>query len=286
MRRARPRQLKQGIKIKSRNDIEKMAESGQLVADCFALLKESIQPGVRLRELDRKVEALIRERGARPLYKGYRGNPPERPPFPGVICAAVNDEICHGFPDNRRLRKGDIVGIDIGLLHDGWCGDACVTFPVGEISDSAERLLRVTKEAMYEGIKASQPGNFMHDVGQAIERYANKHGYSVVEQWGGHGIGRDLHEAPSVPHTDPFSNPETRNKVKRIRIRPGMVFTVEPMVNIGGQECHTKEDGWSVYTNDGSLSAQFEHTIAITKSGPIILSPWHKTMNDPLSTII
>ncbi len=275
MRRARSRPAKQSIKLKNRNDIEKMAASGQLVADCFALLKESIQPGVRLRELDLKVESLILERGAKPLYKGYRGNPPDRPPFPGVICAAINDEICHGFPDNRRLRNGDIVGIDIGLLYDGWCGDACVTFPVGTISDSAERLLHVTKAAMYEGIKASKPGNTLHDVGQAIERYANKHGYSVVEQWGGHGIGRDLHELPSIPHTDPKDHP------KRIQIRPGMVYTIEPMVNIGGQSCHTKEDGWSVYTDDGSLSAQFEHTIAITKGGPIILSPWHKTLNDP-----
>lgn len=274
MRKIRGRALRPKIKIKSSKDIAKLAESGQLVADCFALLQESIQPGVRLRELDRRVEALILERGAKPLYKGYRGNPPERPPFPGVICAAVNNEICHGFPDNRRLRKGDIIGIDIGLLHDGWCGDACVTFPVGEISSKAERLLRVAKEAMYAGIEAAQPGNYMADVGKAIERHANRHGYSVVEQWGGHGIGRDLHEAPSVPHTDP------RGEGAPIRIRPGMVFTVEPMVNIGEQDCHTIQDGWTVLTNDGSLSAQFEHTIAITKKGPIILSPWHITMND------
>ncbi len=272
--RNRNRNARPAIKIKSPKDIEKMRVSGQLVADCFALLKDSIQPGVTLRDLDRRVEALIRERGAEPLYKGYRGNPPDRPPFPGVICAAVNNEICHGFPDNRKLRNGDIIGIDIGLLNDGWCGDACVTFPVGEISPAAERLLRVTKEAMYAGIEASQPGKTMADVGKAIERHANKHGYSVVERWGGHGIGKDLHEAPSVPHTDP------RGQGPRIRIKPGMVFTIEPMVNIGTQECHTLADGWTVLTNDGSLSAQFEHTIAVTKSGPVILSPWHITMGE------
>lgn len=272
--RNRNRSTRPQIKIKSPKDIEKMRVSGQLVADCFALLKDSIQPGVTLRDLDRRVEALIRERGAEPLYKGYRGNPPDRPPFPGVICAAVNNEICHGFPDNRKLRKGDIIGIDIGLVNDGWCGDACVTFPVGEISAAATRLLRVTKEAMYAGIEASQPGNTMDDVGKAIERHANKHGYSVVERWGGHGIGKDLHESPSVPHTDP------RGQSPRIRIKPGMVFTIEPMVNIGTQECHTLADGWTVLTNDGTLSAQFEHTIAITKSGPVILSPWHITMGE------
>ena len=272
MRKFRGRNRKPPVKIKNSKDIARMAESGQLVADCFALLQASIKPGVRLRDLDQRVEQLIRERGAEPLYKGYQGNPPNRPPFPGVICAAVNNEICHGFPDNRILNEGDIIGIDIGLLNNGWCGDACVTFAVGEISESAQRLLRVAKQAMYEGIAAAQPGNYLDDVGAAIERYANKHGYSVVEQWGGHGIGRDLHESPSIPHTDP------RGQGPRIRIRPGMVFTVEPMVNVGGQECHTLPDGWTVLTNDGSLSAQFEHTIAITKSGPEILSPWHETM--------
>ncbi|MGB1249256.1 MAG: type I methionyl aminopeptidase [Candidatus Promineifilaceae bacterium] len=264
------RQSKSSIPLKNKHEIELMKEAGHLVADCFALLKESIQPGVRLRDLDQKVELLIRERGALPLYKGYQGNPPSHPPFPGVICAAVNNEVCHGLPDNRRLRKGDIVGIDIGLRHKGYCGDACVTFPVGKISPMAERLLRVSEECMYKGIEAAQPGRMIGEVGVAIEEHARRHGYSVVVEWGGHGVGKNLHEAPSVPHTGPADVGP--------RLRPGMVFTVEPMVNMGSADNHMLKDGWTVVTNDGSLSSQFEHTIAITRKGPVILSPWHKTM--------
>lgn len=270
-RRLKGRRLsKGGVLLKNKHEIALMQEAGKLVADCFALLQASIQPGVRLRDLDRKVELLIRERGALPLYKGYQGNPPSHPPFPGVICAAVNNEVCHGLPDNRRLRKGDIVGIDIGLRNKGYCGDACVTFAVGEISPSAERLLRVSKECLYKGIRAAQPGRMIGEVGVAIEEHARRHGYSVVVEWGGHGVGKNLHEAPSVPHTGPADVGP--------RLRPGMVFTVEPMINMGGAENHMLKDGWTVVTNDGSLSAQFEHTIVITRKGPVILSPWHKTM--------
>lgn len=269
-RKVKGRRLGKTVRIKNKRDIEQLKVSGQLVADCFALLKASIQPGVTLRELDKKVEQLIRDSGAEPLYKGYRGNPPDHPPFPGVICASVNNEICHGLPDMRRLRNGDIIGIDIGLKKEGWCGDACVTFGVGEISPLAQRLLRVSEEAMYEGIKAAKVGSYVGEIGVAIENYARRHGYSVVKQWGGHGLGRDLHEAPSIPHTGPAR--------ELPRIRPGMVFTIEPMINIGSQECYLGDDGWTVFTSDGTLSAQFEHTVAIGRNGPIILSPWHETM--------
>lgn len=275
-RKVKGRRLGKAVRIKNKREIEQLKVSGQLVADCFALLKASIQPGVSLRELDKKVEALIRDHGAEPLYKGYRGNPPEHPPFPGVICASLNNEICHGLPDMRRLRNGDIIGIDIGLVKDGWCGDACVTFPVGNISPLAQRLLRVTEEAMYEGINAAKVGQPVGKIGVAIENYAKRHGYSVVKQWGGHGLGRDLHEAPSIPHVGPAN--------ELPRIRPGMVFTVEPMVNIGSQECYLGDDGWTVFTSDGTLSAQFEHTIAITRNGAEILSPWHETMGRVLET--
>lgn len=275
-RKVKGRRLGKAVRIKSKRDIEQLKRSGQLVADCFALLKASIQPGVSLRELDKKVEMLIRDHGAEPLYKGYRGNPPEHPPFPGVICASLNNEICHGLPDMRRLRSGDIIGIDIGLKKDGWCGDACVTFPVGNISPLAQRLLRVTEEAMYEGIKAARVGRPVGEIGVAIENYARRHGYSVVKQWGGHGLGRDLHEAPSIPHVGPGN--------ELPRIRPGMVFTVEPMVNIGSKECYLSDDGWTVFTSDGTLSAQFEHTIAVTRNGAEILSPWHETMGRVLET--
>ena len=265
-----------GIQIKSKSEIDTMREAGQLVADCFALLKSSIEPGVRLSELDKRVEALIIERGAASLYKGYRGNPASHPPFPGTICASINNEICHGLPDNRRLRKGDIIGIDIGLRYKDFCGDACVTFPVGEVRPEAQKLLTVAKESMYKGIEAAQVGKRLGAIGVAIEKHANAHGYSVVREWGGHGIGRNLHEPPSVPHTGPAA--------QGVRMRPGMVFTVEPMINIGQSACHMLDDGWTVVTNDGTLSAQFEHTIAITSKGPEILSPWHITMNEVASS--
>lgn len=253
--------------IKNAAEIEKMQAAGQLVAEAFAALQTAIAPGVRLSELDRMVEELIRQRGALPLYQGYRGNPPTHPPFPGVICASVNEEICHGLPDERRLRRGDIVGIDIGLRYQEFCGDACVTFAVGAISPAAQRLLQVAQACLYQGIAAAQPGNRLGDIGMAIQAHAEQHGYSVVREWGGHGIGRNLHEPPSVPHTGPAN--------RGLRLRPGMVFTIEPMINAGQPDCHLLADGWTVVTDDSSLSAQFEHTIAITRDGPVILSPWH-----------
>ena len=259
-----------GIQIKTKQEIEIMAEAGQLVADCFALLQSSIEPGVRLSDLDARVEALVRARGAAPLYKGYQGNPPSHPPFPGTICASINNEICHGLPDGRRLRKGDIIGIDIGLKYKDFCGDACHTFAVGEISTEAQNLLTIAEECMYKGIEAAKVGNRFGDIGVAIQKHAITNGYSVVREWGGHGIGRNLHEQPSVPHIGP--------REQGPRIKPGMVFTVEPMINVGDPDCHMLPDGWTVVTDDNKLSAQFEHTIAITRKGPIILSPWHETL--------
>jgi len=241
-----------------------MREAGRLVAQCFDLLQHNIRPGVTLRELDQKVAALIEARGAQPLYKGYRGNPPNHPPFPGVICASVNHEICHGLPNGRVLKEGDIVGIDIGLKYNGYCGDACVTFAVGQISPRAQRLLDVTQECLRRGIAAAQAGRYVSDIGAAIQLYAESQGYSVVREWGGHGLGRDLHEAPSVPHVGPGGQGP--------RLRPGMVFTIEPMINEGGPDWTLLKDGWTVVTNDGKLSAQFEHTVAITEDGPLILS--------------
>jgi len=255
---------KQHILLKRPQDIAAMREAGRLVAQCFDLLQHNIRPGVTLRELDQKVAALIEARGAQPLYKGYRGNPPNHPPFPGVICASVNHEICHGLPNGRVLKEGDIVGIDIGLKYNGYCGDACVTFAVGQISPRAQRLLDVTQECLRRGIAAAQAGRYVSDIGAAIQLYAESQGYSVVREWGGHGLGRDLHEAPSVPHVGPGGQGP--------RLRPGMVFTIEPMINEGGPDWTLLKDGWTVVTNDGKLSAQFEHTVAITEDGPLILS--------------
>jgi methionyl aminopeptidase len=258
------RAVREAIQLKSPREIEAMRESGRLVAESFAMLREAIRPGVTLRELDKVVTDFIQRRGAQPLYKGYRGNPPNHPPFPGVICASVNEQVCHGVPGKRVLVEGDIVGIDIGLKYNGFCGDACETFPVGRVGPGAERLLRVAQECREKGIAAAQVGRHLSDIGEAIQTHAEKHGYSVVNDWGGHGIGRRLHEPPSVPHTGPGGHGP--------RLRPGMVFTIEPMINGGGPDWELLNDGWTVVTADGALSAQFEHTIVITERGPEILS--------------
>lgn len=252
------------IKLKKRKQIEALREANRLVALAFLELEKAVRPGARLSDLDKLVTTFIESRGAKPLYKGYRGSASTQPPFPGTICASVNEEICHGLPDRRRLRSGDIIGIDIGLKLNGWCGDACVTYAVGQISDEAQRLLDVTKECLHQGIGAAQPGARLTDIGAAIQAHAENHGFSVVREWGGHGVGRSLHEEPSVPHVGPAG--------RGPRLRPGMVFTIEPMINAGGAACRLLGDGWTVVTSDGALSAQFEHTIAMTADGPLILS--------------
>lgn len=252
------------IRLKSESQIAALREANRLVAESFVLLEQAIRPGARLSDLDDMVTEFIVGRGAEPLYKDYRGNPPTHPPFPGTICASVNEEICHGLPDRRRLREGDIIGIDIGVRLDGWCGDACVTFPVGRVAPRVQRLLDVTRECLYLGIEAAQPGARLGDIGAAIQAHAEGHGYSVVREWGGHGVGRSLHEPPSVSHLGPAG--------RGVRLRPGMVFTIEPMINVGGPETELLADGWTVVTADRTLSAQFEHTIAIMPDGPLILS--------------
>ena len=252
------------IILKSAREIAALREAGRIVAETFARLGESIRPGISLRELDKLAADYLKSKGAQTLYKGYRGNPPQHPPFPGVICASVNDEICHGLPDQRTLSEGDMVGIDIGLKYKGFCGDACVTYAVGKISPKAQRLMQAAEECLYKGIAAAQLGHPLSDIGAAVQAHAEGYGYSVVREWGGHGIGRDLHEAPSVSHTGPAGHGP--------RLKVGMVFTIEPMVNAGQAEWKMLKDGWTVVTVDGSLSAQFEHTIAMTEHGPEVLS--------------
>ena len=252
------------MRLKNAGAIDRMREAGRLVAECFALLEENIKPGVSLAALDKIVEEYIERKGARPLYKGYQGSSAEHPPFPGVICASVNHEICHGLPDDRFLKEGDLVGIDIGLKKRGFCGDACVTFPVGEVSPAALRMMAIGKEALQIGIQAAKPGGYLNDIGAAINDYADSQGVSVVREWGGHGIGRSLHESPSVSHI--------RQPNPGLRLRPGMTFTIEPMINAGTHEWFLLNDGWTVVTADGKLSVQYEHTIAITKNGLEILT--------------
>jgi methionyl aminopeptidase len=241
-----------------------MRAAGRIVAETYEVLNEAIRPGVTLRELDQIAEKYLRSQGAKPLYKGYQGSLASNPPFPGTICASVNEEICHGIPDDRVLKEGDIIGIDIGLRYRGYCGDACKTFAIGEISDDARRLMVVALECLRLGIEAAQPGGYLNDIGAAIEDYAKSKGMSVVRDLTGHGVGKHLHEAPTVMHV--------RQQGRGPRLRPGMVFTVEPMINLGTARRRTLADGWTEVTADGSLSAQFEHTIAITSHGPDILT--------------
>jgi methionyl aminopeptidase len=241
-----------------------MRAAGKLVAECFALLEENIQTGVSLEALDRIVEKYIHDQGAEPLYKGYQGSSAEHPPFPGVICASVNHEICHGLPDGRILAEGDVIGIDIGLRYKGFCGDACVTFPVGRVSPTTERLLAIGREALRVGIEAAQPDAHLNDIGRAIQDYADSQHVTVVHEWGGHGIGRVLHEPLSVSHV--------RQPTPGPRLVPGMTFTIEPMINEGTHEWILLNDGWTVITADGKLSVQFEHTLAITRQGTEILT--------------
>ncbi len=252
------------IILKTPEDIAHMRSAGHLVAEIFAMLRQHIQPGITTQDLDRIAEDFISQKGAQPLYKGYRGSQAKHPPFPGVICTSINDEICHGVPNGRTLAAGDIIAIDIGLRYRGYCGDACVTYPVGPITADAQRLLDVTEKCLELGIAVSRAGSFLYDIGAAINNYADKQQMAVVREWGGHGIGRSLHEGPSVSHT--------RMESRGPRLRPGMVFTIEPMINLGTHEWKLLKDGWTVVTADGKLSAQFEHTVAITPKGPEILT--------------
>ena len=246
------------IFLKSPWEIEKMRRSNAIVAEILARLREAIKPGITTLELNRLAEDLCRRKGAKPAFKGYRG-------YPFSLCVSVNEEVVHGFPSKKRvLKEGDIVSLDFGVLYDGYYGDAAITVPVGEISERAKRLLRVTEEALYKGIEQAVVGKRLGDISSAIQRYVEAHGYSVVRQFVGHGIGRALHEDPQVPN---FGKPG-----RGIKLKEGMVLAIEPMVNEGTYEVEILADGWTAVTKDRKLSAHFEHTVAITQNGPEILS--------------
>lgn len=252
------------VELKSPREITRLRDAGKIVAETFKIVEEAIRPGITRIEVDRLAEQYLRKQGATPLYKGYRGANGNNPPFPGVTCISVNNEICHGIPDERVLREGDIVSIDIGLRYRGYCGDACHTFAVGQISPEAQRLMDITQHCLNVGIEAAKPRKYLHDIGDAIQTYAESQGVTVVQELTGHGVGRKLHESPTVYHF--------RQDTRGPRIRPGMVFTIEPMINAGGRERETLSDGWTEVTKDGSLSAQFEHMVAITRKGVKILT--------------
>jgi len=245
------------IIIKSPQEIAILRESNRIVAQVLASLKEAIRPGVSTKELDRLAEELTRQKGAIPAFKGYNG-------YPATLCVSVNEEIIHGIPGPRRLREGDLVSLDMGVRYRGYYGDAAITLPLGRVSQRAKRLLQVTKGALKRAIEIAVPGNRLSDISHAIQSYAEGKGFSVVREFVGHGIGKKLHEDPQItnygpPHQGPF-------------LKVGMVLALEPMVNVGSWRAKLLPDGWTAVTADGSLSAHFEHTIAITDDGPLILS--------------
>jgi methionyl aminopeptidase len=245
------------IILKSRPEIEKMRKSNAIVAAILEELSRKIKPGVKTIELDRLSEALALKRGARPAFKGYRG-------YPYSLCTSVNSEVVHGMPSERELKEGDIVSLDFGILNDGYYGDAAVTVPVGEITPGARKLLKITEEALYRGIAEVKAGNRIGDISSAIQGHVEAAGYSVVRDLVGHGIGKSLHEDPQVPNYGSGG--------RGIELKPGMVFAIEPMVNEGTYRVEILRDGWTVVTADGKLSAHFEHSVAITENGPVILS--------------
>ena len=251
------------ILIKSRTEILQLREAGRIVAQTFEIIREEIHPGVKLRHLDKIAENFIIKQGAETLYKGITQRP-HQVPYPGVITAALNNEICHGMPNDRILREGDIVGIDIGLKYKGWCGDSCVTFAVGKVKPQVKKLVDTAFQCLMKGIEVSQIGNRIGVIGAIIQDYAVSRGFSVVREYGGHGIGQDLWEEPFIPHIGPAD--------RGPRLQEGMVINIEPMINMGRPETRLLKDEWTVVTADGSLSAQFEHMVAITENGPEILS--------------
>ena len=246
-----------GVTIKSRREMEAMERAGGIVGATLALLRESVEPGITTGELNRIAEKNIRSMGAVPAFLGYQG-------FPGTICASVNEEIVHGIPGKRVLKEGDIIKMDVGAIIDGFIGDAAISVAVGEISEEAQQLMDDTRASLYAGIAAAQPGNRVGDIGAAVEGYAVPRGYGVVRQFVGHGVGRHLHEDPQVPN---YGEPG-----KGVLLRPGMCICIEPMLNLGTEATEILDDDWTVVTADRALSAHFEHTLAITKDGPKILS--------------
>jgi methionyl aminopeptidase len=242
---------------KSKAEIAKMHYAGQIVARVLRRLSSMVEPGITTRELDYEAERMIREAGAVPTFKGYHG-------YPASICASVNDEVVHGIPGNRKLREGDIIGIDCGATYMGYVGDSAVTVPVGKVSDEVKRLMEVTRESLQQAIEKCRVGNRLGDVCNAVQAYVEPQGYSVVRNYCGHGIGRAMHEEPQVPNYGRAGTGPV--------LREGWVLAIEPMINLGRHDVKVLADGWTVITLDGRPSAHFEHTVAITADGPHVLT--------------
>ena len=245
------------VYTRSEREINMISKSCQIVADTIEMLSEYVIAGVSLIDLDNKAEEYIVSCGARPAFKGYMG-------FPSTLCISIDDAVVHGLPHEGYLREGQIVGIDCGAELNGYYGDHARTFAVGDITDEKNKLMQITKESLYKGIEQAKPGNFVGDIGHAVQSHAESYGYSVVRELVGHGIGEKLHEEPQVPN---YGNPNQGYK-----LHAGMCIAIEPMINLGSKEVYTAKDGWTIFTMDGQVSAHFEHTIAIKEDGPHILS--------------
>ncbi|MDH5637508.1 MAG: type I methionyl aminopeptidase [Nitrospinota bacterium] len=245
------------ICYRTAEEIEKLREANQIVAAAHKRLREILCPGLTTIEMDREAETVIRDMGGRPSFKGYRG-------FPATLCVAINDQVVHGIPDKTRLKEGDIIGLDLGAEYQGYYGDAARTYPVGKVSEPAQKLMDVTREALYAGIEKMTSGGRLGDVSHAIQTRAEMEGFSVVTAFVGHGIGTSPHEDPQVPNFGPPG--------KGVTLRAGMVLAIEPMVNEGGAAVEVLKDRWTVRTVDGGLSAHFEHSVAVTEDGYTILS--------------
>jgi methionyl aminopeptidase len=250
-----------GIILKTPAQLEAMAVAGEIHARCLRMLIAACKPGVTTAQLDQTAERFIKSQGATPTFKGYRG-------FPGSICASPNEMVVHGIPGAYELASGDVLSIDVGVTKDGWVADGAVTVAVGDVPEVAARLLAATDASLHAGTVAAQPGARLSDVSNAVQTTVEAEGFEVIRSLVGHGVGRDMHEDPQVPN---FGAPG-RGPV----LEPGMVFALEPMTAVSSHDVVTGEDGWSVYSADGSLTAHFEFTIAVTEDGPRILTPWHE----------
>jgi methionyl aminopeptidase len=245
------------IVCRSVDELERMKAAGQLVARVLAALRDAVRPGVTTADLDVIAEDLVRAAGAEPAFKGYHG-------YPATICASVNEEVIHGIPSRRELIEGDIIAMDMGVVLDGYFGDSAVTVPVGRVSEEAAALLRVTEESLHKAIAQVKVGARISDLGAAVQAHVERHGFSVVREFVGHGIGQKLHEEPQIPNYGPAG--------RGPRLAEGMVLAIEPMVNLGKAGVRVLSDGWTAVTRDGQLSAHFEHTVAVTREGPLVMT--------------
>jgi len=243
--------------LKLPEEIERARASNRIVAEVLSRLREKVKPGVKTKDLDKFAEEIAEKRGARPAFKGYHG-------YPHSLCVSINEVVVHGMPSERVLEEGDIVGLDFGVFYQGFFGDATVTLPVGKVTAKALRLMQVTEQSLYAGIAQAREGNRLGDISAAVQSVVEEAGYSVVRDFVGHGIGKDLHEEPQIPNFG--------QKGRGIELKKGMILAIEPMVNEGKYKVQVLPDGWTVVTKDGSLSAHFEHSIAVTEHGPDILS--------------